>query len=848
MLDFGVDISVLAKAQELLARPLSPCVLDREEATSCEANAPTACEADAPTATKTSVAKALMVDTSDFDSQPTECASGVGSILTAVAGLSLLQKEMKEKIKSPSHRKAGPPRIKRPEKKVMTEAERQEKNVKIEALEQQLRDAKGEGPAAVMEPDHAQSRSVASTPMGFAERTLDPQEADAAAETGSCAGGCSRSDLDLRQQAELRVRERRRRESLERRRREQKLAEEQQAKQAEAKVKAEELARLSRERVQERLREQRAHEMENNEKQELERRERERAAESAEELRILALKRVQQREEEQRKKILDEERRQAEQRLHHAEANEARAAELQENTRRRMQQHARERRDRQAAQEEDLRRQEQEQDQLKAQQRLTAQVSQQRARARAAEFKKKAQVQQQQEAQMKDVELACERERAEALLAVRQHKRLLRASDVPPPQCFSRQASEMSVSQDAAPYAYAPSSLQHQVARVPSTESLDTQVTAPYSVSRASGGSVDGNSGVKQLPLFHGQPTDNKRAMAVKPPLLAANRPPKVPPGARFNVETSAAGGMSGDHQHFSDPVVNGGVHAIDCPTAVVGENGAVRCTVGFFGLGDYDAESQDGDCGEDACSDQPQAQEDAEIAKVVNLRQRAAPTPPPPPPHNKLRPVRRSTPDAPPPVRSVGQSAPAAVQSRSSSQPPPARSKPLRQPPLARPAAARQKSTPVATEKEDARTRAAVSEPPPVSSASTRAGTPGTSEQDSDTAEPPRSPATVVNYSSNEAQPCKSAARVTPWKQKPVQVNSANYYLEMLKQARGGDVQSKNSAGKLAEQVRQRAVDVEISQQRAAGEMQERGYAVLQRVQKRAMQVAQPRAMLREN
>jgi len=444
---------------------------------------------------------------------------------------------------------------------------------------------------------------------------------------------------------------------------------------------------------------------------------------------------------------------------------------------------------------------------LKAQQRLTAQVSQQRAQARAAEFKKRAQAQREQEAQLRHEELERDRQKAEALLAMRQHKRHLPVSDAPPP--FSRQASVMSASCDDL---YA----SHEGSRAPTTELLETDVAAPL------GGQACSSSSQRAKPAV-----GLRDGRAVKPPF--ASKPPKVP-GAHSIADTSAARAV--DHNHSE--AVPSSMQMVDCPTAAVGENGSVRCVVGFFGLGDHDVESQ---ADTDRADEQPQEEEQA---KARHAR-RAAPTPPP---RNKLQTVRRSTPDAPSPQRQVVQIPP----SRSSSQPPPARSK-SGQPQLAR-VPGRQKSTQDAPEKHLKRMRAAVSEPPPVSSASTRAVTPSTSEHDFDTPEPPRCPS-EVDYSSIEAQPCKSAPRTTPWKQKPVQVNSAKYYLEMLKQARGGcevQIPPKSSAGKLAEQIRQRAVDVEINQHRAAEKVEERGYAVLQRVQNRALQVAQPRAVVRES
>eukprot|EP00435_Cladocopium_sp_Y103_P048449 s233_g14.t1 len=84
------------------------------------------------------------------------------------------------------------------------------------------------------------------------------------------------------------------------------------------------------------------------------------------------------------------------------------------------------------------------------------------------------------------------------------------------------------------------------------------------------------------------------------------------------------------------------------------------------------------------------------------------------------------------------------------------------------------------------------------------------------------------------------------PWKQKAIQVNSAEHYLEALKAARGQSsakacAKSRPTPGTkgYAEQLRLRAEDVEAKQREDEDVRMERGYAALQRVQQRALQAS---------
>jgi len=90
------------------------------------------------------------------------------------------------------------------------------------------------------------------------------------------------------------------------------------------------------------------------------------------------------------------------------------------------------------------------------------------------------------------------------------------------------------------------------------------------------------------------------------------------------------------------------------------------------------------------------------------------------------------------------------------------------------------------------------------------------------------------------------------PWRQRAIEVQPTDYYLELIKAARnggGGGVGGKHGSELAKEgqgygdKVRQRAHDVEATQRKQEGERQERGYAVLQRVQRRALQAAPSRS-----
>jgi len=100
----------------------------------------------------------------------------------------------------------------------------------------------------------------------------------------------------------------------------------------------------------------------------------------------------------------------------------------------------------------------------------------------------------------------------------------------------------------------------------------------------------------------------------------------------------------------------------------------------------------------------------------------------------------------------------------------------------------------------------------------------------------------------SEPSSPGRGAGLSKPWKQKAIQVNSADHYLEALKAARGVKEGSKNTrpapgSKGYAEQMRLRAEDVEAKQREEEAQRMERGSAALQRVQQRAFQASPMKA-----
>lgn len=112
-------------------------------------------------------------------------------------------------------------------------------------------------------------------------------------------------------------------------------------------------------------------------------------------------------------------------------------------------------------------------------------------------------------------------------------------------------------------------------------------------------------------------------------------------------------------------------------------------------------------------------------------------------------------------------------------------------------------------------------------------------------------SPGAVSNRSEPPPAPAARRAKAPqPWKQAPIQVRSTDYYLEMVKAGRGGSPEKRapreapegpasawggGYGDQYAEQLRRRAGDVEEAQRLAEEDRQERGYALLRRVEQRS-------------
>eukprot|EP00913_Durusdinium_trenchii_P013160 g12352.t1 len=338
---------------------------------------------------------------------------GDKGILSAVSELSDLQQEWKEKMKHPSFRKAGPPRMKRPPPQaVLDEQERRHKMEEIDTLELQLKEAKNVAAAA---------RRAAQAAEQLAEAAA--KEAESGSEDGQTS-------------------------QHERRDRQRKEAEEKRLKEAEADAKAKELERQTKERIQdrhlrevlaafeERRRSERARDRQLQEEMERESELKEqRSQQAAEERGSQALKRLADKDmtdwwvKEQVERHLADElaKMEAEAKRQQAQENQARAEELRQKTRRRMQQYTRQQRDQWMAQEEARRRKMEEEAQAADDKIMQAIQSQERAKARAAEFKHREKSVEKARAMLEEEQQIRQQELAEVAHMERQRKRHWRA-------------------------------------------------------------------------------------------------------------------------------------------------------------------------------------------------------------------------------------------------------------------------------------------------------------------------------------------------------------------------------------------------------------------------------------
>lgn len=419
-------MSVFSKMAELLARPLSPTALEKEEALAKNGKRIPKAKADRkvarPKESKAAASQEVKQETEGEAEAEAFAADPFGDkgILSAVSELSDLQQEWKEKMKHPSFRKAGPPRMKRPPPQaVLDEQERRHKMEEIDTLELQLKEAKNVAAAA---------RRAAQAAEQLAEAAA--KEAESGSEDGQTSQHVSekKEEVDMQHQAEARVQARRRQEAKERRDRQRKEAEEKRLKEAEADAKAKELERQTKERIQERRRSERARDRQLQEEMERESELKEqRSQQAAEELQQQALKRLADKEQVERHLADELAKMEAEAKRQQAQENQARAEELRQKTRRRMQQYTRQQRDQWMAQEEARRRKMEEEAQAADDKIMQAIQSQERAKARAAEFKHREKSVEKARAMLEEEQQIRQQELAEVAHMERQRKRHWRA-------------------------------------------------------------------------------------------------------------------------------------------------------------------------------------------------------------------------------------------------------------------------------------------------------------------------------------------------------------------------------------------------------------------------------------
>lgn len=427
-----IDVSVFSKMAELLARPLSPTALEKEEAVQNgkripKAKVPSRKAAARPKAESKAAASVQAPGPTEMtihEQHQEEQFSSLEDkgILSAVSELSGLQQEWKEKMKHPSFRKGGPPRMKRPPAPaVLDEEERRQKMEEIDTLEVQLKEAKTVAAAAKRAAQAAEQLAEAAA-----------KEAESGSEDGQISQSTEpKKDLpegDLQQQAEARVKARKRQEAKEKRDRQRKEVEEKRLRQAEAEAKAKELERQTKERLQERLRSERARERQLQEDMEREAEIKEqRSRQVAEELQQQALKRLADKEQADKHMADELARAEAEAKRQQAQENQARAEELRQKTRRRMQQYTRQQRDQSMAEQEARRKRIEEEAQVADERIMQAIRSQERAKARAAEFRHRERSEEKARAILQEEQHVRQQELAEVAQLERQRKRQWRA-------------------------------------------------------------------------------------------------------------------------------------------------------------------------------------------------------------------------------------------------------------------------------------------------------------------------------------------------------------------------------------------------------------------------------------
>jgi hypothetical protein len=842
MVDLGIDTSIFEKAAALLARPLSPTAREKEQQLSerpqpAHFEAPRKSVAKAKAKAKSKAAPsntpkkpAPVVTTDSSEAKPkaeakvtskscppsivvnaeqqtaqppsdedTKCEVRDGdnapfSILGAVSELSDLQKDWKEKMNSPSYRKPAVPRVNRkPEPKTLTDDERNDKLLEINALEQQLEEAKGKA-AAVTAAAEAAAEWVA-------ERAAqsDVKGDGASDHAGENLGEPQASHV----QAEERVKARRRQEALERRKQERREAEARQVRQSEAEAKAKELERLTKERMHLHLRE--AKEKQQLEHEEAERRQRlreERAA-ASEELRQQAANRVVEREHAERRKAMEIAEIEAEQRQRQETESEMKLKEGRERNRLRMQQRAQELAAKRQLEEEAERRRFEYEAARAAEQSCQAQLSQQRARARAAEFKQRALYEEEECARLDAERLAIEQAQAEAVLVERQRKRHWRAGDPhdpslqiraresPSPSCSSggRIDEELDVPSGAKVVVVQDDSLSH----APPNKAKPIQVASKVPTNRASRGDPVSQHAARVPPRPPGdRSSSNQNAK------YAAGKAPK---GQTKSIQQSNEAKATEDGYDSRIIAKEGRSNAAH----ISGGSGdePIRCTVGFFGAHDVDflGDDDDDDTDADAAGFQVPVSSATKSSAAKSSREST--------------PSRCAIPQQVGSAPKTSGVAPAIP--RAYSQPPPSR--------------------PPAMRSSRADSPASRDELPNEGSRS-----PGAISNRSDPA--PRAQACAWKQKAISVQPAEfylnklRAARGRDGKPAPTQSHSSP-----PRKSSGAMLVSESATPNawddpaFVDQTRLRARAVEATQRQEEGARQERGYAALQRVQQRAAQ-----------
>mmetsp|Transcript_33520 Transcript_33520/g.53422 ORF Transcript_33520/g.53422 Transcript_33520/m.53422 type:complete len:847 (-) Transcript_33520:76-2616(-) len=839
MVELGIDTSVFERAAALLNRPLSPTALEKEQLqkgrqlpeseparkpqakAKGKAKAKAAPTIEPPTdeqqGSKAPAETSVEAQQDGADNRETVTNAVVDeapSILAAVAELSGLQKDWKQKINSPSYRKAPVPRLNRKQPKTLTDEERHEKLGEIDALEQELEAAKAKA---------AEVTAAAQRATEWVSQKVGESESAAG---GSCEDNDTHPQAhDYRHLAEERVKERRRKEAHERRERERRESLERQAKHLEAEAKAKELERITKERMQSRLREEKERQQREIEEANKQQQLREERAASVEELRVQAAKRVAEREEAMRRKAKEEVMSEAEERRRQEEESAAKAEEGRERTRLRMQQRAQEVRAKQLLEEEARQRRMQEDAAQAAERQAQAEISRARARARAAEFRQRCRDEEEERAFLQAEEAAIQEEWAQAALLERQQKRHWRTGE--PPVSQSPRHIKQSASSDG----------RGEEAQQESRPATADSLSAAPPIKSVSSEAMANAPAMKKVAPIRAPGTEASKATKV-PPRPPCDRsyssqhktPVSAGPKARSKPAQQGSNNMGKPRSRslsVEAPAREGRSNAAQITDSSA--DGPIRCTVGFFGVNDIDYLNDEDNDDEIAVAAEEHVPRIAEVAQPQVRKTSSAES-------NRQRNSSRLA------------SQPTKIP-RAYSQPPPSR-------PPVMPGPVLGGSRPESPATPDSRYY-------DVPDYRLDSPAPATPLQRHDVPKDKvSSPLASPGAASNRSDPMDRRQQPQPWKQKAISVQPADFYLNKLKAARGhAPVNSGGSPVKktsvplaasegseapawgegpksYADMMRMRARVVEATQRQEEGAKFDRTNAVLQRVQQRAAQV----------